>query len=473
MVPGSDKWYRGDPPAAIPAARLVGSSACVEFGERNLEAIPLEDIPDGRLLPEACYVKADDPFDTNIFDCRFVWFVFELIRRLYANTDDALAFSDTYFGTGTTRLVVPESADGKFPQSLFIRRGEEVYVFITGTQNLTQVLWQAMGFGTGPVNFGSYSTGILYEQAASRLAGELAAFAGQASRYVVTGHSYGGACAAVLAAKLSGTARVDLLTDGMPKPGDSRLVEIIDRLRNNHVVNEGDIVPYVMPDVIDGDFNPLVWQFAILGWKKWRRPRTITYIPFDGERWDRRATAGFQNNIPAFLAVALATGLQPEIGVEHFSKSYVSAVRRICPQMSPEVHTTDPDRIRIRVDAVVIQGPWGLYAFPADFYARNQLAFDNYYGVEGDYLFTGGATFERSEVTGDVIGWRVEIVKPFAPLSPNLVKLTWLLLGDIHDKFVTSTLFQAEVSTDFGLSYADVTADVQSQGILRVDPVWD
>lgn len=336
---GKSEYYDGTPPALIPAPRTIGDPSCFQRGERvGLPIVSFTPGTPGLMMPAECYRKADLAFDTNVFDCRFQWYAAEIVRLAYLDVDDARTFALDYFGAPSEAFIIP--AGGTFhPQGILVKRFGEAYLFMTGTQ--TPLQWICHGLtGLGHVtDYGAYFTGNWSELATQRALAEAVAAFGVTppTRWLLCGHSWGGQIAFVAAAKIllgpSG-ATVDLLTMGMNKPGDSRLIDIVAASRQCHLVNRLDPVPFIPAPrvprwVSDAMVRPMIGE-----WERFRHPRVLTSIgvaPRPVRLTDDMVEEGTLNGI----SVVLAQALVPHPGADHFIHNYVATIRAYCPHLIP------------------------------------------------------------------------------------------------------------------------------------------
>lgn len=172
--------------------------------------------------------------------------------------------ASTYEGLPTTGVAIltawlgaPQATDYIGPGAELVP-GSLIAVYpgfailsIAGTSNELQAALQILQSILGPVDCGSYSTLPLWRLANRAVHDRLVAL-GVASDLpiLITGHSYGGAVAATLAADYlvaQPSRRVECVTFGSPKPGDDRLREIALAQGFIRVENYGDPVPDVPP----------------------------------------------------------------------------------------------------------------------------------------------------------------------------------------------------------------------------------
>lgn len=285
---GRQQWYRGDPPARRPLPVLVGTPDCIANGENpGLPIIPDVSAACAKILPPLCYAAEDDLLAaTNVYDCVFAKKSADILTDAYIDLPTAML---------AVEALLPDATVTSFPQptpltpaGVIAVQGTTAVLWLTGTTTEEQLAVQGFYFGLGPINQGLYSASVIYENAALLIADQLnMAGAGTALRIVLVGHSYGGAVEMVLAAKMliaNPGRNVELLTLGAPQPGDHRLIDLIEGLRQTHYCNERDPVPFLPPKGITlaALFLDLVAGLGFL-WATFARPPRVTVITQDGQ----------------------------------------------------------------------------------------------------------------------------------------------------------------------------------------------
>lgn len=196
-------------------------------------------------------------------------------RMLLAAYDDQAAGEQllrSYLGSGAVITSVPNSVS-EIPGSQIAVTPELSVVVIPGTSNFEQLAFQVIYAGNGLTNFGDYSTNQLWKSAYDVINGRInAAGAPPTKPILLVGHSYGGAVAAILAARYS-TFQPDrlvyLVTFGMPRPGDARLTGQLVNVQRAHLANTGDFVTGVPP--IFSETEGLSWVLPDSLREQWSR----------------------------------------------------------------------------------------------------------------------------------------------------------------------------------------------------------
>lgn len=332
---GERQWVRGDPPARRTLPVLVGDPDCIANGERAGLPIVIDQSADcGKISPPPCYGPEDDLLaDTNVLDCVFAKKSADIISAAYTDLPLAVAKANILLGPDATVSSFSQPS-ATIPAGVIGQVGATAVVWITGTTNFQQLVVQAFYFATGPINQGLYSASALYEAAANAIAAEInAAGAGTATRIVLAGHSYGGAVAMVLAAKMliaNPGRRVELLTVGAPAPGDKRLVDLIDALRQTHYADERDPIPFMPPRGLTfAALVVIIGPLLALLWPTFVRPPRVRTITEDGRLVDE-LTEDLPDDLIYITSLAIAAGLSVPNFQNHRAEWYAYWLCNAC-----------------------------------------------------------------------------------------------------------------------------------------------
>ncbi len=242
-------------------------------------------------FPVACFpvvTGQDDDFAraTALDNCAVQRLYARVIQWLYsADAASITTLFSNWFSSPFTLTIVPVA--GVFPAIAIVVSGRFALCIASGTANFQQAALQGFFSLAGPVNFGASGTSPFWDAAATYSLGLLAlAGVGAQTHVAFIGHSYGGALACVAAARLRAANPnqvLQLLTYGMPKPGDSRLVQLSRASGDTHIANEDDFVTVLPPS--SADLAPLVLVFGpaiLLVWPAWERAREPVILRPDG-----------------------------------------------------------------------------------------------------------------------------------------------------------------------------------------------
>lgn len=278
---GEQIWDKGEPPLVRPEIRLVGAPECIERGGGG-------DVPTQNFLgldnwlPANCYVIDGDHPRIRIVKCPDVARIAEIMAYVFIDHVHAESLAETFVGDGSTAMWHLGAGDESVSTSITCKRGTECWQFCDGTRNAGQLLSQAFGSVAGPISYGQYATTPIYQHYATEILSRFtAAGAENCRRFVLVGHSYGGAAAAVAAARLisqDNTRTVALYTLGAPRAGDSRLIDLLRRCDQTHIRRPSDPIPYLPPPV--GVWRDLIYAVAAGGLV----PAFAQYETFDNRR---------------------------------------------------------------------------------------------------------------------------------------------------------------------------------------------
>ena len=311
---GGREWYRGDAPARRPLPVLVGTSDCIENGEKpGLPIIPDASAFCGEILPAACYAVEDTiKANTNVEDCVFGKKSADLIILAYVDLVAAEAAAQAILGPMAVVSSFPQP-NAFTPAGVIATIGTTAVVWLTGTTDFTQLACQAFYFATGSVNQGLFACSAIYADAANAIAAQLvAAGAGGALRYVLVGHSFGGAVCMVLGAKsriADPSRNVEYMTFGSPSAGDQRLYDFTFGATQTHYVNLNDPIPYMPPGgILFAGLVPIMGPLLALEWPGFARPEKIRVVTEDGE-FTTILSADIPNGPITATVIAIAAGL--------------------------------------------------------------------------------------------------------------------------------------------------------------------
>lgn len=249
---GKREYYNGVSPEPFPRPILIGSADQVANGAFFPPSIDREFL-DGfdcrcyttpRLIPPEALAPID------ITDRNTAIFYALILDLLYDNPGAAQALVESNLGPTATVTVVP-NGDPLVPGSLVAVTPTQTIIVVSGTTTAQQLALQFLYGTAGVADYVAFSTLIFWFEATSAILIRASAAGADASRPVIfIGHSYGGAIATIAATRVQygvPNANVQLLTYGAPRPGDSRMREILAPVRQVHYANVGDPVPALAP----------------------------------------------------------------------------------------------------------------------------------------------------------------------------------------------------------------------------------
>lgn len=346
---GRQVYGLGIAPLPYPPAGLLGDADCITNGERY--PLPVITRNFDRGWDSRCFDLPRPPLPVparqwDIFDCHDRRELITQLGQLEAlNGAGAVAALNAYM-PGWTWVFVNDGP-GPIPGSIIGTRGTSTIVMVAGTSNATQWTYQITSGLLGPVDFGWFSTLQFWHDASDAIIDRMnAAGASGAGRLVLVGHSYGAALCCIIAARCrvpNASRPIQLLTCGCPKPGDTRLVELLDTIQQLHYVNSDDPIPYLPPGVQElGYVGVLVPAALRARWSVWRVPGNRVGLTPEGQVYDNPDSAGLVSIIYRTVQ-RLLLGLEPPAATAHGIVEYTR--RLLCPDDPPPGKTpADPFR---------------------------------------------------------------------------------------------------------------------------------
>lgn len=334
-------WIEGVAPAWPVARAAVGSPDCIADGDLLERAVPYAATFDG--IIETCLVKqsADDILWTRVSDfqnCN--------LQRMYAfvllsmANDDAISVDRVlrnFVGAGPTISFTP--SNGIFNGCTTVTSATWQLVLLDGTRNAQQFALQAFNSVAGPQDFGGMSTNPFWFDASSVAQAKMLAD-GQAAgmRLMLVGHSYGGAVAAILAARnrqADANRKIVFLTFGCPKIGDGRFVQLLQECSGLCISNDGDLVTILPPD--RKTLAPILLLFPLFPlmlWTEWQRPMPQTLLEPDGTMLPNAQVPTDTATILTLVTQVLTEQNLDPI-TQHFLVAYTGRLFNRCPDCCP------------------------------------------------------------------------------------------------------------------------------------------
>lgn len=331
---GPTQWDDGFPPRPIPLPVLVGNPDCIEFGDVPPdEPFVQEPAFTSQSYPQACW-SADRPqvlaFDIN--ECTTIVPFAQALALLYNSSANSNVFLASLLGPTYVVSDTPNPA-GPVPGSV-IAVGPRVIVIIAGTSNFQQFALQGLYLATGITDFGNFSTTHANMFAALSIEDRITAAGGVAQdEYWFIGHSFGGAIAEVLGARMRinrPDVRINVLTFGAPVAGDRRLADLLAGARQRHFCNDQDPVPGLPPR----GFN-LDELLSVLGvplqslWRRLHPPQNRALL-FDDFTFKDSGAQFLDFAITKTVAAAIAAAVIPAPFDVHFMTEYLLRLTIVC-----------------------------------------------------------------------------------------------------------------------------------------------
>jgi len=225
-----------------------------------------------------------------IFDVRSLAFSLKLLsvsENLYPEGQEtaiANAVADA-FGPGGNLFLF--SRAGLVPPYVIADYGDVVYCWASGVHNARQGLAVLVNGSKQLEAVGEWASNPLYV-AAGRVVLEslLSRSGGSGKRWVLTGHSYGGALLSVTSILLKAaypTDDVQLCTFGSPRPGDAAMCRVMRSLKLRRWMNSADPVPRFPPHFNEAPAASIAAGYFVAStWSAYSQPRGGIVVYPDG-----------------------------------------------------------------------------------------------------------------------------------------------------------------------------------------------
>ena len=281
----------------VPAPRVVGSQQCIQDGELLADAVDPVDLFHG--YPLECFIpvpapQPPPPPQPRDFERASAWdrcavqrLWAKIIDFSYADAEDEIVKTIRNFCQGPVdvRWISPR---GEHVGITLAIGTDWACVCLDGTRNFQQLAMQALYSKNGPTNIGIFGTSpFWYNEATTVMSAMRAAGILDRRAIFLSGHSYGGAVALLIAARLRFVDRnrtIRYLTYGCPKPGDDRLKDLLELCSGASLRNDNDLVTTIPPDLASITPTVIVFpQVLSFLYQDWTRPPTALTQDDDGK----------------------------------------------------------------------------------------------------------------------------------------------------------------------------------------------
>lgn len=327
----------GTLPATFPQRIAVGDPGCLSRGEDFANKLPYNQIYDG--FSTACFLPeqlAEDtwPLVSSIDSCSLQFFYATILAWMYHRDWHSI---EVAFDLLIPDCVVHHQVGNEYYPSLVVVVTDQWCVLVSdGTQTYQQWAMQALYGISAPEEFGLFGTLRLWYEASTVAVDFLNdCGANPFGKFMICGHSYGGANASLLAARIiaAGPLReVALLTFGCPKPGDIRVRRLLHNVRSLHLSNRQDIVCSVAPDLaILWPIVEFTGLFEVEVWSMWEGVAGRALMDADGSIVMNLEPVLDSNTLLTMLNQILNSEPIFDI-VTHPVSVYRSRILRRCPE---------------------------------------------------------------------------------------------------------------------------------------------
>jgi hypothetical protein len=268
-------------------------------------------------FPVACWPlppgPSHRPWSFSPFDAGWRQFAAEVLCFQYRDPPTALAKLTAFLGPNYAITKV-DNSDSVVPGTMIAVTSGRVVIFISGTTHLEQLVLQAVQSFNPPTDRGGYSTLPLWDMACNEIFQRMnSAHVGASDELCLVGHSYGGACAQIIAyrmARANPRRRISLLTYAAPPVGKlPNSGEYPSPIVSSFIINRGDPVASLPPAISYLEsLQPFLPGMPFAAWSQWRRPRQTSQLLEDGTIVDNGDPAVDLAQLGAFLAIIIAGG---------------------------------------------------------------------------------------------------------------------------------------------------------------------
>lgn len=334
----------GEPPSLLPFARLVGSPRCIAQGSAS--GFPFDETVAG-FLPD-CYTAIEQadvwPIVSEFATCNVQRNCAYIIHFIYEE-DEASIRGGISAWLGDSVVVNVHFSTGLRPSVVTVIGPDWSAAFLNGTTSFQQLALQAFGSLEGPVNQGIFGTVPLWYNSSSYVLALLSADGMRiGDKVFFSGHSYGSAVAMCCAARLRAFQPLPLiryLTFGSPKLGDARLQALVNRCSGFDLINSGDFVAFLPPDLT---LSSLVWDLfpiALLrNFNLWL-PSPTRYLVLENGRLIPDGTFVIGTHLLDSLISAAVSGNPIAALRPHTMDEYLDRILNRCPGDFPPMSECD------------------------------------------------------------------------------------------------------------------------------------
>jgi hypothetical protein len=323
----------------------IGHNTCFELGESITRALGTDDMREGFI--NACFTPAPDldPFweTATAFDiCALQFFYATLISWSYRGEFARIA-------TAFTMLLGPEAVTTTTPGNLPLpnvtvcKMPKFTIVVVDGTRDFQFFAMQAFGVINPPTNIGIFSTFPAWYATGQYIESVINAQGAHNDKPIFfAGHSYGAVSNDTLMARYRAglpNRVIRSISFGAPKPGDTRLQELLASCPGISLANVDDIVCSVSPNFLTT--FPIIVLFPLLAlsnWFTWVREPNRARQAVDGSL-DFNVDPIIDTPLLTHLTTQIVLGQPFDIVDPHFVDEYRARILARCPNPAWPIST--------------------------------------------------------------------------------------------------------------------------------------
>lgn len=322
ITAAKQRWHNGQTPAPYPAAIAYGNTQCFLDGEPGVP-IGWSSLQQG--YPTICFIKPPEvarsviPQMPDITSRSYQQAIAAILLRTYDDMEVAAVLAAALLGNPVDTFTWDNTAS-YIPGIVIAKAPHATFVGISGTTAIIQWALQILYPGFGAVEYANYDTSVVWRNAAVAINARIMNTGADPDLpLVLTGHSYGGVVATLIAADrltFNPSRRIDLLTFGMPRPASRRIHQVLDHSRQIHIANDDDPVPALPPSLAEWPWMlNLITAALARQWAQFHSVRGQRILYDDGLLVeDSNVTAAIDQILEVIAKVLLNLPFDPGLG---------------------------------------------------------------------------------------------------------------------------------------------------------------
>lgn len=360
------------------------------------------------------------------------------------------------------------SAEGGHPQYIMWRADCGRGIILAGRTTAWQGMASFAGGANGPQPCDIGYTNPAFWAEAVLINAEFETLCGKhrgASFYA--GHSYGGAIAGIMAARLANATIRDEITVlglGTPRIGNADIYKRLSRTETKWLANEGDPVPAFPPSYPTlTDLMGIVGAYLAGYWGRFAPPPESIVFREDGTFYVTKDWPGDTISAETIATIFHERAIFPAFEA-HENREYM---QRICP------HNDWPDHVRLVLTGFTFNRDGAATVFGDD------VTTD--YVPDGDtWFYYGGALYRTANIffleePPVFTSEETLSMQGFLPDAPTVqYRVEWNRPGDIRLGAILTTVatfWRMRIGID--PDFVNVTDLVLTSGTLEISPIWD
>jgi pimeloyl-ACP methyl ester carboxylesterase len=247
-----------------------------------------------------------------------------ITNLLYTDPPAAVTAAIALLGPGAVATLQGDPSSNIAPVSLIVTNGHVTLVFLAGSTNDLQLAVQGMFSLTAPTATAGFGTNATWQIAANVIDQRIqdaGISADSPIRFI--GHSYGAAVATIVAAeykRYKPGRPVETTTFGMPKPGDARLIALLQPIPSVNIVAANDPVPSLPPSLPWLlPFFSTVEASILYNWALYENPPNQFFLDDEGGLTPTSDATFSTVQLAEFIGQAILSGAPPAVPAHDMS----------------------------------------------------------------------------------------------------------------------------------------------------------